>query len=291
MSNFLQLLLAGIVVGSIYIVVAHSINVIYSTSSVLNFAHGELLMFGPLFALSAYSLVHSLVLAVAIGMCFTGLAGWILERVAVRPVIQQAGFVWFLSLLGLGLVYQNIGFWLWGRDLLGFPPLLPERPVIIGHARITYHELLIVCFAVTIMAVYWVFERRTTIGRAMKAVAYSQDTAKLMGINPTTIISYSFMIGGALAGLAGALYTPLTFVNMAGGFHVALKGFIVVIIGGLGSPLGAVVGGLLVGVAETLSAGYISGQVSEIVIFMLLIISLLIKPTGLFGKHHLLRGA
>lgn len=290
-NSFVQLIISGLAVGCVYILIAHSINIIYACSGVLNFAQGEMVMVGALIVLTLTSTLKiPLLAALMLGIPIVGLMGAVFYFTAVMPVEHHKGsMAWLLSTLGMAIILGEGANFIWGKAPKGFPPLLSGSSVQIFGAYITHQEILIILAALSIMVFYELFLRKTMIGRAIKAVSLSHKLSKLMGINVRNIVTVCYGLGAILAAFAGCLLGPLIYIHTGLGFMLALKGFAVVIIGGLGSSFGAVIAGLLIGVVESLTAGYISGAVADSMVFLILIISLLLRPTGLFGMRILER--
>jgi branched-chain amino acid transport system permease protein len=286
-----QLLISGVATGCAYVLVAHSINIIYASSNVLNFAQGEMLMVGTLLVLTlAAALKIPILVAVPVGLLIASLIGFVLYLTAVLPIEHRKGSaMWLLSTLGFALILRNTAIFVWGRDPHALPPFIPGPSVKILIGFIERQEIIIIFVAVITMIFYELFLRKTMVGRAIKAVSLDHKLSKLMGIDTRKIVFICYGLGAGFVALAGCVLGPLIYIHPEMGFVYALKGFVVVIIGGLGSPFGAVVAGLMVGVLESLAAGYISGAIGDSVAFTLLIMCLVLRPTGIFGGGKLAR--
>ena len=303
MDIFVQQLINGLVLGSIYALIALGYTMVYGILELINFAHGEVTMFGAMIALALINalLAHSglppmLILAVSLcgAIIFCMLLGYSIERVAYRPLRQAPRLAPLITAIGVSIVLQNIAMLIWGKKFLSFPDIIPiERFNIVG-ASITNLQIVIILLAIILMMGLWQLIHRTRLGRAMRATAQSPEIASLMGINPNTIISATFMIGGGLGAVAGvmvnAYYGPAHYTM---GFMLGLKAFTAAVLGGIGNIAGAMLGGLLLGLIESFGAGYI-GQLTggfmgsnyqHVFAFMVLIIILVFRPSGLLGER------
>ena len=213
------------------------------------------------------------------------LQGAIVERLAVRPAIKsKSESGWIMATIALGLIFRNLAENIWGRDDLKFPSPLPEESIPFLGARILPMEIAIVLGAIGMMLAVEVFNRRSIFGKAVVATANDRDAAGLMGINTGQVITFSYGLSSMAAALAGVLIAPVTLTGATMGLALGLKAFAVAIIGGLNSGLGVVVGGLILGITETLTGGYLSTGYKDVPGLLLLLLVLSFKPSGLFGK-------
>lgn len=290
MSAVVQYFLAGLGIGGIYALVAIGFHIMWSAAKAVNFAHGDTLMLGAV--LTIVFLDHgvpmplAIVLAIAVGIVF----GVVLERVAIRPFAAEAQSIgWMLTTIAIGIMlesYATIGFGAFARPL---PSPLIEEPVIIFGAGVFLQELLIPLAAISIVFLLSLFQRRTQLGRAMRAVAFNREAAAIVGINVTQISMIAFALASALGGLSGILVAPVIQASATMGLLLGIKGFAVAIIGGIKSAPGVVVAGLLYGVIEKFVDGFISTAAREIVGFGLVIFVLMIWPQGLFGRKEVVK--
>ena len=284
MQVLTQLLLSGIAVGMIYAVIAFGYQLTFATSKTLNFGQGEALAIGALIGLSVASITGywiMLPLVLAAG----ALQGAIVERLAVRPAIQsKSESGWIMATIALGLIFRNLAENIWGRDDLKFPSPLPEESIPFLGARILPMEIAIVLGAIAMMLAVEAFNRYSIFGKAVVATSNDRDAAGLMGINTSQVITFSYALSSMAAALAGVLIAPVTLTGATMGLALGLKAFAVAIIGGLNSGLGVVVGGLILGITETLTGGYISTGYKDVPGLLLLLLVLSFKPSGLFGK-------
>jgi branched-chain amino acid transport system permease protein len=289
MTYFLDLVVVGLSLGMVYGLVAIGISLIYSGLDVVHFAHGEIYMLGAFIGLTLYNAFHLPFLVVLIGsMVLTGLVGMVIERVFYRRILRGgggytvAGMAMIICGFGMSIVLQNVAYLIWGARALPFPVTF-GMPFDIGGITLPPSYALIVGAALILMLALHLFLKKTRLGLAVRAVAGNKDIAYLMGINVPLTISVIFGLACALGAAAGVLVGPINYVQVLMGLGVLIKAFAAAVIGGFGSLPGAVVGGLLVGVTESLGAGYLSGSYKDIYAFILLIVVLMVRPAGLFG--------
>jgi branched-chain amino acid transport system permease protein len=293
MQNFLQILVSGISVGMIYGVIAFGYQLTFATSKTLNFGQGEALTLGALVGFSvvtgligmgasplmAYLL--SLPLVLAFGLAQGSVVEWLGVRQAMRTK-SEAG--WIMSTIALGIIFKNVAENVWGKDPLKFPSPLPEAPLSFGGVNIRPMEIAIVLGALAMMLAVELFNRRSIYGKAVVATSNDRDAAGLMGINTSLVITFSYALSSLSAALAGVLVAPVTLTGAQMGAALGLKAFAVAIIGGLSSGLGVVVGGLILGITESLTGYYIDTGYKDVPGLILLLLVLSFKPAGLFGK-------
>lgn len=293
MQNFLQILVSGISVGMIYGVIAFGYQLTFATSKTLNFGQGEALTLGALVGFSvvtaligmgaspllAYLL--SLPLVLAFGLTQGSVVEWLGVRQAMRTK-SEAG--WIMSTIALGIIFKNVAENVWGKDPLKFPSPLPEAPLSFGGVNIRPMEIAIVLGALAMMLAVELFNRRSIYGKAVVATSNDRDAAGLMGINTSLVITFSYALSSLSAALAGVLIAPVTLTGAQMGAALGLKAFAVAIIGGLSSGLGVVVGGLILGITESLTGFYVDTGYKDVPGLILLLLVLSFKPAGLFGK-------
>ncbi|TAJ17808.1 MAG: branched-chain amino acid ABC transporter permease [Rugosibacter sp.] len=302
MDIFLQQVANGLTLGSIYALVALGYTLVYGILGLINFAHGEVVMVGALTALAAskFLLAAALPPAVVFVLAFLLAAavcmalGIVIERIAYRPLRNAPRLAPLITAIGVSIILQQLAMMLWGRSYHAMPQLLPEMAFALGGVQITVIQLVIIGVAGLTMAALLVLVNRTRLGRAMRATAESPSIAALMGVDANRIIVLAFLIGSALAALAGMLVASnygIAHYNM--GFMLGLKAFTAAVLGGIGNLAGAVVGGLLLGVIEALGAGYIGdltggvlgSQYQDVFAFFVLIGVLVLRPAGLLGER------
>ena len=293
MNILLQLVVSGIAVGMIYGVIAFSYQLTFVTSKTLNFGQGEALMLGALVGLTTINfligqalgnwLAYLLMLPVV--FVFGMAQGTVVEWLGVRRAVEaksEAG--WIMATIALGIIFRNLAENIWGRDALRFPSPLPEAALNIGPIRVQPMEIAIVLGALAMMLAVEVFNRRTIYGKAVVATANDKDAADLMGINTRRVITFSYALSSTTAALAGVLIAPVTLTGATMGAALGLKAFAVAIIGGLSSGMGVIVGGLILGITETLTGYYLSTGYKDVPGLVLLLLVLSLKPSGLFGR-------
>jgi branched-chain amino acid transport system permease protein len=286
---FIDLVIIGLSTGMVYALVALGISLIYSGLDIVHFAHGEIYMLGAFIGLMLFKhlgvgYVPTLLLAVVL----TGMVGVFIERVFYRRLTSTgggytvAGMGMIIAGFGMSIVLQNVAYLIWGPKPLPFP--VPYgRPVEIGNLALPMSYVWIVATALILMFVLNLLLKKTMLGLAIRAVAHNKDIAYLSGVNVPLMISLIFGIGCALGAAAGVLIGPINYVQVLMGISVLIKAFAAAVVGGFGSLPGAVLGGLLVGVVESLGAGYVSGTYKDIYAFVLLIFVLMVKPSGILG--------
>ena len=286
MHIFIQLVFSGIALGMIYAVIAFGYQLTFATSDTLNFGQGEALMLGALVGLTLVGRGLPYLLAVPLVGLFGIVQGAVVERIGVRPAIQvKSDFGWVMSTIALGIIFRNAAENIWGRDDLKFPSPLPEVPISVLGANVLPMELLVVAGAISMMLAVELFNRRTIHGKAVVATFNDRDAARLMGIDTGLVITFSYALSSLTAGLAGMLVAPLTLTGASMGAVLGLKAFAVAIIGGLTSGMGIIVGGIILGIAETTTGFYISTGYKDVPGLVLLLAVLVVRPQGLFGKR------
>ena len=305
MDIFLQQILNGLVLGSIYALIALGYTMVYGVLGIINFAHGEVLMFGALIALVVIknlvaffpTLPLWLVLVAALLVAMSGCAvlSFYIEKIAYRPLRNAPRLVPLISAIGMSILLQTIAMIIWGRTPLNFPQLLPEQSLAVfgTGALVTVKELMIMLTALIVMVALLFLVKKTRFGRAIRATAENPQVAGLMGVNTTRVISYTFILGGTLAALAGVMIASnYGSAHFYMGFMPGLKAFTAAVLGGIGNIPGAMLGGLLLGLIEALGAGYIgtlSGGIfgsnyQDIFAFLVLILVLVFRPSGILGE-------
>ena len=290
MSAVVQYLLAGLGIGGVYALVAIGFHIMWSAARAVNFAHGDTLMLGAVITIVLLDQGVPMPVAIALAIVVSVFFGVVLERVAIRPFAAQARSIgWMLTTIAIGIMlesYATISFGAFARPL---PSPFIETPVFILGAGVYPQELLIPFAAVVIVILLSLFQRRTQLGRAMRAVAYNREAAAIVGINVPAVAIFSFALASALGGLAGILVAPVTQASATMGLLMGIKGFAVAIIGGITHAPGVVFAGLLYGVIEKFVDGYISTAAREAVGFSLVILVLMIWPQGLFGRKDIVK--
>ncbi|CAN5179439.1 branched-chain amino acid ABC transporter permease [soil metagenome] len=290
MEILLQLVFSGIALGMIYAVIAFGYQLTFATSGTLNFGQGEALMLGALVGLSLVGAIHggpylNYWIMIPLVIAFGALQGVVVEWIGVRPAIKiKSEFGWIMSTIALAIIFKNVAENIWGKDDLTFPTPLSASPFQVLGANVQPMQVVVVLGALAMMFAVEMFNRKSIYGKAVVATSNDRDAAGLMGINTKMVITFSYALSSATAAFAGVLVAPLTLTGAPMGTALGPKAFAVAIIGGLTSGMGAIVGGLLLGVAETLTGFYISTGYKEVPGLLILLLVLAIKPAGLFGK-------
>lgn len=286
MEILLQLIYSGISLGMIYAVIAFGYQLTFATSGTLNFGQGESLMLGAMVGLTLVdTLGMNFWLMIPIVLVFGALQGGLVELIGVRPAIKiKSEFGWIMSTIALGIIFKNVAENLWGRDDMKFPSPIDDDPIKFLGANVLPMEIVVVCGALAMMLLVELFNRKSIYGKAVVATSNDRDAAGLMGINTGMVITFSYALSSLTAAFAGVLIAPLTLTGATMGAALGLKAFAVAIIGGLSSGMGIVVGGLILGIAETTTGFYISTGYKDVPGLILLLLVLAIKPSGLFGK-------
>ncbi len=293
MENLLQQLLNGIAWGSIYALIALGYTMVYGVLKLINFAHGEVYMVG---AMTGYYAAHAfgfaeepsllgLGVTLLVAMAACALLGATIERVAYRPLRSAPRLAPLITAIGVSLLLQNAGQLVFGADPKFFPPLLPAREVLrVGALAVSNIQLTVLGTALALMVGLEFVVMRTRFGRALRAVSFDAPAAALMGVSVDRVIQGTFVLGSVLAAAAGILVgLSNPKIEPLMGLLPGLKAFVAAVLGGIGSIPGAVVGGLLLGVIETLVAGYLSSTYRDAIAFLILVLILLVRPAGLLG--------
>jgi branched-chain amino acid transport system permease protein len=300
MTEFIQQLFNGLSLGSIYALIALGYTMIYGILRFINFAHGDVFMIGAfsgyylaiLFGFSTSSSDISLIYGVVIlllSMIICAALGFTIEKLAYKPLRSSPKLTILITAIGVSLFLEYTGQLLFGADPKSFPTLIENKPVLeAGGAVIFSNPLVVLVTAVVLMIILRIIVMKTKMGTAMRAVSYNTTAASLMGININQVISFTFIIGSALAAAAGILF-GLNYpkIDPLIGILYGLKAFVAAVLGGIGNIAGAALGGMIIGLVETFVSGYISSTYRDAIAFGILIIILLFKPTGLLGKKEI----
>jgi branched-chain amino acid transport system permease protein len=287
MQEVLQYLLTGLSVGSVYAMVGIGFYIMWSAAKAVNFYFGDIYMIGPVLTIVLMDQNVPLLAAAPIAITGAILVSLAIERWFVRPFNKEANAIgWMLTTIAVGTMVESSTTALFGSNPRGLPTPLIEQPWRIAGAGIYPQELLLPLALLSVTLTLEFFYRRTLIGRAMRAVAYSRTTAGLVGIDADKITLFAFGLAGGLCALAGVLIGPVTQVSSTMGAIIGLKGFLVAIIAGIANARGVVVAGILYGILEKFIEGYLSTAARDAIGFSLMVLLLLIMPQGLFGKKE-----
>jgi len=293
---FAQQIVNGLALGGIYALIALGYTMVFGIIELINFAHGDVYTLGTFFSLTILGLlgatgelhgpflIVAVVVTVVLSMLLSGLVGVIIERLAYRPLRNAPRLAPLITAIGVSFILQNLMIYWHGPSPLPFPQILPNPSFAVGPVQIAAKQAFVIVLAVVLMIVLQLFVTRTKLGSAMRATAQDRDAARLMGIDVNTTIALTFFIGSALAGAAGfvsgAYYGTTWFFN---GFAAGLKAFTAAVLGGIGNIAGAMLGGFAIGLVEALTTQLLSDQWSNIVVFGLLVVVLIVRPSGLLG--------
>ncbi len=292
LQYFLQLVLSGIAVGSIYALVALGFVIIYKATGILNFAQGEMMMIGAYFCFSQVTALNiPLIPAFLVTLIFSACLGFVIHYLIVRPMVGEPIFSVVMVTIGLAILLRSITGIIWGPSHLSFPSSFPEEPILIGPLVLSHIHLwsILVCiFFLFLLAFFFKYSR---FGLAMRATAQNQDNASLMGINVQAIFALSWAIAMIVSSVGGVFLAHINLLNLNLS-HIGLRAFPAVILGGLDSIPGAIIGGFIIGVTESLAGGYLDsifGGVKEVTSFAVLLLILMIRPHGIFGTEDIER--
>ena len=283
MAEFLQFLFSGITVGSTYALAALGFTLIYNSSNVINFAQGEFIMLGGMLAVYFSQTGLPMPIAFMLAILIPAVVGILMEKLTIEPVKGAETVTLIIITIGASLFIRGlIQVWL-GKSTFSLPAFSGETPIILFGAAIQPQSLWVLGVTAIVVAALWYFFSRTLSGKAMLATSFNQTAAQLVGINTSKVLFISFGLSAALGALGGILLTPVTMTSYDVGIMLGLKGFVAAVVGGLGNGLGAVISGLLVGVLESMGAGYISSAYKDAIPFILILLVLFFMPRGLFG--------
>ncbi len=304
MDIFLQQIINGLVLGSIYALVALGYTMVYGIINLINFAHGEVLMVGALTSWTAIGLMQEavpnapgwliLLLALLIACVVAATLNFVIEKVAYRPLRNAPKLAPLITAIGMSILLQTLAMIIWKPSYKSYPTLLPSTPIPVGGAVITPTQILILGLTAVALALLMWLVNATRLGRAMRATAENPQVAALMGVRPDRVISATFIIGAVLAALAGVMWAAnYGTVHHSMGFLPGLKAFTAAVFGGIGNLGGAVLGGIFLGLIESIGAGYIGdltggvlgSHYADIFAFIVLIVVLTLRPSGLLGER------
>ena len=287
MSQFIQQIVNGLSLGSIYALIALGYTMVYGIIKLINFAHGDIYMLGAYIGfITITQFKFGFIPALITAMVLCAVIGVVIERIAYKPLRNATRIAALITAIGVSFFLEALMQKFMGTGVKTFPPVLSSEVFILGGVRISMQQIYILAITVTLMLALQFIVKKTKIGRSMRAVSVDADAARLMGINVDATISYTFAIGSALAGAAGVLVgIYYNSINPLMGFVPGIKAFIAAVFGGIGIIPGAMFGGFFIGLVETLVSGYGSSLYKDAVVYAILIFILVIKPAGLLGKN------
>ena len=285
-SQFLQFLISGITVGAIYALVGLGFSIIYNSSQVINFAQGEFVMIGGMATVFLIAAGAPMPLAVVLAVLLAVVIGFALGKFAIEPARGAPVVSIIIITIGASIFLRGAAMLVWDRNFHNMPAFSGSDPIDIGGAALLPQSIWVVGGMVIIVAALQLFFSHSRIGKAMLATAFNPLAAQLVGISTRWMLLLSFALAAGIGAIAGILIAPITLTYAGVGIMLGLKGFSAAIVGGLGNPMGAVAGGLVVGIAEAMTAGYISSAYKDAVAFLIILAVLVIRPSGLFGRRQ-----
>jgi branched-chain amino acid transport system permease protein len=298
-QEWIQLLIDGVTIGGVYAVIALGYTLVYGVLRMINFAHGELFMMGAFtgyYTLTGFENhsnlndsvpVLTIAIAIAMGMIVAVTLALVMERIAYRPLRRAPRLAPLISAIGVSIFLRNVMLRVTHAQGKVYPRVFPRNALELGEIRLLYVQIFLVVLSVIFLALLYLFIQRTKAGVAIRAVAEDRDTAALMGINVDRTIMTTFAAGAALAGAAGVVYGMFVTTATSGmGFIPGIKAFTAAVLGGIGSVPGAMAGGYFLGISESLSTKFFGAEYKDVVAFVLLVLVLIFRPWGLFGKRE-----
>ncbi len=283
-EQLLQYLITGITVGSAYALVGLGFAIIYNASDVVNFAQGEFVMIGAMSAIFLNAAGVPYVVALGLAIVITVAVGMALEKFAIEPARNASVVSTIIITIGASILLRGAALLIWGKDIYGLKPFTGEQTIHIGPATMLPQNLWVMgCTAISVILVKYFFDHTKT-GKAILACSYNKKAAYLVGINVKKMLLISYGLSACLGAIAGILIAPITFFTYNAGVMLGLKGFSAAILGGMGNPMGAVAGGLMLGLLESIGAGLISSGYKDAIAFIIILLVLFFRPSGLFGK-------
>jgi len=283
MIEFFQYLASGLVTGCIYGLIAIGYTAVYNVTGVVNFAQGDASMLGALSAVGLVELGVPLPIAVLLAVLFVGIVFVIVERAAVRPAGSSV-IRGIIITIGVGVVLQGLALIVWGTDAQPLPAFSGEVPVSLGGVTVPRQAFWIVGTTGALMVALYLFYTKTYLGKAYRACAMDPFAAGLMGIPSGTMRGVGFLLSGTVGAVAGIIIAPIALMQYDSGIFLGIKGFVACIIGGFGNPIGAALGGLVLGLLEAFATGYVSSGLKNAIAFVVLLVFLFARPGGLLGE-------
>ena len=285
-DQFLQYIFSGITNGSIYALTALCFTLIFNSTQIINFAQGQMVMLGGMVAVAICGAGLPLWAGVLLAVAVVTVISIVLERVAVRPLAGRGLLVQIVATVAVSFILEWAAMRLWGREAVTLAPFPGgNEPLRVGGATLTWQALWVVGLTVLIVAGLQLFYRKSLFGTAIRACAVNPMAARLQGVSYRGVVIFSFALAGAISAIAGAAITPISFMSYRQGALLGLKGFAAATLGGLGSPVGAVFGGFVLGIVEALSVPLVSAGYKDVIAFVILLLVLFLRPSGLLGRR------
>jgi len=285
MAELLQFVFAGVTVGAVYALAALGFTIIYNASDVVNFAQGEFVMLGGMITVFAHAAGLPLPLAALIAITVTAAIGVAMNRLAIEPARNAPVVSLIIITIGASIFIRGATQRIFDKQIHSLPAFSGDDPIHILGATLLPQSLWVIGGALVVFIGLWLFFTRTLLGRAVLATSNNRLAAQLVGINTRFVMTLAFALSAGIGALAGVLVTPITLTSYDVGLSLALKGFAAAMLGGMGNPKGALVGGFLLGLIEALTAGYLSSQYKDAAAFIVILTILFFMPQGLFGRR------
>ncbi len=284
MHDILQFIISGITTGSIYALIAIGFSVIHNATGIVNIMQCEFITYGGMLTVTFYIFSKfPYYIAIPLSLISVSIMAGLFERVVIRNSKSKDIIILIFITIGASIFFKGLALLIWGSDPFMLPPFSGSHPIKIFNAVIIPQNLWVIGISIVTVIMLHIFFQKTITGKAMRAVANNKKAAQIVGININRIVFISFVIGGFLGALAGIIIAPITTTSYDVGFMLGLKGFAAAILGGYGSMSGSIIGGLLLGLLENLGAGLISSDYKDVIAFVILILVIYIRPSGILG--------
>jgi len=291
MTLLLQFLFSGLTIGAVYALIGIGFNIVYNSTSIINLAQGEFVVIGGLMMWFFYEGMHlSFIISIALTLLTAGFVGLLMERLTIKPLLKKGNLLLMIMVtIAMSILIRGILMFKFGKDPYTYPSFTEGEPIILYGAVITQQTLWAIGITAVCIVLLYLFFNHTMTGKAMKACSLDIEAAKLMGINASNMVMLSFIISAIIGAIGGIVITPISLMEYDKGAMLSVKGFCVAIMGGLGRSRGAVTGGFILGILESLTAGYIHSGFKDAVALLIMLFILFIKPAGIFGRAETLR--
>lgn len=290
MSDFIQFIMTGLTLGSIYAIVALGFVTIYSVTKIINLAQGEFVMMGGMFMVTFINVGLPYWISFLATIIAVTIIGWLLELTVFRKVVGSDPISLIILTIGVSIFLRGLASIAWGKESHNVQPFTDAAPLKVLNASINFQSIWIMAIMVIVVVLLYIIMERTILGKAFRGTSDNPIAARLMGISPVKMATLAFILSASLGSLAGVAIAPIMFPTYDAGIMLGVKGFSAAILGGLGSAPGAVIGGLLIGLVESLGGGYISSGLREAITFSFILLLLLIRPSGIVGERSVGKG-
>ena len=289
-EQFLQYIFSGVTSGSVYALTAMGFTLVFNATQIINFSQGQLVMLGGMIAVGLYGAGAPLWGAFLGSVAIVVLVAVGFERIAIRPLLRKGILAQVIATVGASFVFETAAMLIWGRDAVTLPAFSGEEPLSVGGATVVPQTLWVVGLTIVIVVALQLFYRKSLFGKAVRACAVDATSARLQGSSYSRVVIFSFALTGAISAAAGVMITPISFMGFHSGSLLGMKGFAAAMLGGLGNPVGAVLGGFILGIVEALGVGVVSAGYKDAIAFVILLLVLFVRPVGLLGAKMGNRG-